>query len=198
MSVLRSSVLVLASALAVCAAGSASAASFRVWDAATSTWLSNGTVHFTGPTTLSYLGTALPCAADFTMTVTGGTGQITHATFTGSSGCTGIVTYLLPWSVTPSAAAYTGTNPVFSGAPTLTPELRNVTIGGIRFSAFGANCPSSTGSGSITGVLDVVDQTVVTANRFVFKGMLGPCAVQTRTNTAPNSLLASIPVKIVP
>ena len=53
------------------------------------------------------------------------------------------------------------------------------------------NCPSATGTGTVTGVLD-------SANRFVFRASLGPCAVQTRTNTATNALIANPAVRVVP
>ncbi|MBW8809884.1 MAG: hypothetical protein JF591_13860, partial [Lysobacter sp.] len=175
MSKLRTTLLTLAATTSVFAAASASAASFEVWNGAS--WTDNGIVHFVGPTTLAYLGTQLPCDADFTVAVVAGVANVTNASFSGVSACSSIGSYNLPWPVA-APIPYTGANPPFAGAPTLSPALSTVKISGIRLLAF-AYCPGATTTGSITGVLDASDQAGATPanNRFVFKGLLGPCAV---------------------
>lgn len=185
------------------AAAPASASSVQVWDAVTSTWSDHGVAHLTGPTALSYLGLSLPCNADLTVTVSAGVAQVTAASFSGSSTCNGTTSWLLPWPVTPAAAPYTGANPPFPGAPTLTPTLWSVAIAGVRLSVAGPpafSCPSTTGSSTINGVLDVADQAgappaAPTANRFAFRSALGPCAFQTRATFA---LVADPALRIVP
>lgn len=185
------------------AAAPAAASSVQVWDATTSNWSNNGVAHLTGPTTLSYLGLSLPCNADLTVTVSAGVALVTAASFSGSSICNGTTSWLLPWPVTPAATPYTGANPPFPGAPTLTPTLWSVAIAGVRLSVAGPpafSCPSTTGSSTINGVLDVADQAgappaAPTANRFVFRNMLGPCSLQTRSTGA---LTADPALRIVP
>jgi hypothetical protein len=192
MSKLKNSLLALATAAAVFGASSASAASFELWNG--SGWANNGTLTFFGPTTASYVGVGVPCNASFTVTVTGGNAAVTAASFSGSSACTGITAYNLPWAMTPSA--YTGANPPFTGSPTLTPTLWGVAISGVRIyipSPLNVYCPSQTGSGSINGVLDSTS-TATKNNQFVFKGALGACSVQTQNNGA---LSASTLVRVV-
>lgn len=196
---LRAALLALATTTSVFTAASASAASFEVWDG--TGWSDNGVVHFVGPTSLAYLGNQLPCDADFTVAVVAGVANVTNASFGGVSACSSITSYNLPWPVA-APLPYTGANPPFTGAPTLSPVLSTVKISGIRLLAF-AYCPGASTTGSITGVLDASDQAGAPPgspanNRFVFKGMLGPCAVQSRTNTIPYSLKADIPVRVVP
>lgn len=188
MSKLKQSFLALVTAAAVCGAGSASAASFELWNG--SAWVNTGSVTFTGPTTASYLGIAVPCNATFNVNVSGGTATVGSASFSGSAACSGITASNLPWAMTPGA--YGGANPPFAGAPTLTPTLWSVSISGVRIyipAPLNVNCPSATGSGTINGVLDSASP-----NRFVFKGTLGPCSVQTQNNGA---LSASVPVRVI-
>lgn len=190
MSKFKTSLLTLASAVAIFGAASASAASFEVWNG--SAWVSTGTTNFTGPTTASYLGVPAPCDANFAVSISGGVATVTSATFTGSSTCTGILAST-PWPMS-APTAYTGANPPFAGAPTLTPSLYNVSISGVRIylpPPLNVNCPNGSGTATVTGVLD-------SANRFVFKSTLGPCSVQTRTNSAPNALVANPAVRVVP
>ena len=55
--------------------------------------------------------------------------------------------------------AYSGANPPFAGAPTLTPTLWSVTISGARIfipAPLNVNCPSATGSGTVNGVLNAI------------------------------------------
>lgn len=201
MSKLRTALFAAVSAMTLLGAGSAGASTFQVWDSAISNWSSNGVTHFTGPTSASYVGISIPCNADITVSVVAGVATVTNATFSGSTACSGIVPYFLPWAVT--AAPYTGGNPPFAGAPTLSPVLSSITISGIKLylpPPININCPGTTGS--ITAVLDVTDQlgappAAPTPNRLAFKGNLGPCAVQTRTSTAPNSLVANPAVRIL-
>lgn len=189
-------------ALALVAAPAA-ASSVQVWDAVTSTWSNNGVAHLTGPTVLNYLGNQWPCSADLTVTVSAGVAQVTAVSFSGSSACNGITPSLLPWSATPASAAYTGANPPFPGAPTLTPTLWSIAIAGVRLNYAGPptfSCPSTTGSSTINGVLDVADQAgappaAPTANRFAFRSALGPCGFQTRATFA---LVADPALRIVP
>ncbi|ALN83961.1 hypothetical protein IEQ11_02875 [Lysobacter capsici] len=193
MSKLKNSLLALATAAAVFGASSASAASFELWNG--SGWTNTGSLTFFGPTTASYLGIAVPCNASFTVTVSGGAASVTAASFSGSSACTGITAYNLPWAMTPSA--YSGANPPFSGSPTLTPTLWSVAISGVRIyipAPLNVYCPSSTGSGSINGVLDSTS-TATQNNQFVFKGALGACSVQTQNN---GWLGATTLVRVVP
>lgn len=206
MSRLRTALLGLASAAALLGPGASSAASFQVWDGAISNWSNNGITHFTGPTTASYVGISLPCNADFTVEVINGSAQVIAAAFTGSTACAGIVAYL-PWPVTAAATPYTGPNPPFAGAPTLTPVLWNVSVGNVKIHLpppINVTCPSvGSPGGTVTGVLDVADQAgappaAPMPNRYVFKQNLGPCLVQTRTNAFPNSLVANPAVKIIP
>lgn len=192
MSKIKYSLLALVSAAAICGATSASAASFELWNG--SGWTNTGTVNFVGPTTATYLGIAVPCTANFGVTVTGGNAQVTSATFSGSSACSGITAYALPWSMTPGS--YSGPNPPFSGSPTLTPTLWSVAISGVRIfipSPLNVYCPSSTGTGTVNGVLDFTSLPGVN-NKFVFRGTLGACSVQTQNN---GSLEASIPVRVI-
>lgn len=173
---LKHSILALVSAAALCGAGTASASSFELWNG--SAWVNSGTVTFTGSTTASYLGIGVPCSANFTVNLAGGVATVTAASFSGSAACSGIVASNLPWSMVGSA--YSGANPPFAGAPTLTPTLWTVAITGVRIyipAPLNVNCPSPSGSGTVSGVLD---QTV--PNKFVFKSALGPCSVQTQNN----------------
>ncbi|MEH6417473.1 hypothetical protein [Pseudomonas sp. CGJS7] len=191
MSKFKTSLLTLVSAMAVFGASSASAASYEIWNG--SAWVNSGTSHFTGPTTAVYSGIQAPCNADFTVVLSGGAASVTAASFSGSSTCAGITASNLPWPLS-APSAYSGPNPVFSGSPTLTPALWSVTISGVRINIpapLNANCPSASGSGSVPGVLDA-------NSYFVFKATLGPCSVQTRTNQAPNALVASPAVRVVP
>jgi len=193
----------LVSAAFALAAAPASAASVQVWDATTASWSNNGVAHLTGPTVLGYLGMQWPCAADLTVTVVAGVAQVSAASFSGNSACYGIVPALLPWSATPAATAYTGANPLFTGAPTLTPTLWSIAIAGVRLGFTGPpafNCPNAPGSSTINGVIDVAGQAgappaAPTPNRFVFRSALGPCALQT-TNT--HALEADPALRIVP
>ncbi|MGH8082196.1 MAG: hypothetical protein ACREP7_16600, partial [Lysobacter sp.] len=181
--------LALASAAAIFGASSASAASFELWNG--SAWVNSGSVSFTGPTSATYIGNSVPCDATFNVTVSGGAASVTSASFAGSAACSGIVAYNLAWPMTPGA--YSGANPPFTGAPTLTPTLWSVGISGVRIyipSPLNVYCPSSTGTGTVNGVLDSAGP-----NRFVFKATLGPCGVQTR---AGGALTASVPVRVVP
>jgi hypothetical protein len=201
MSKLRTTLFTAVSAITLLGAGSAGASTFQVWDNSIADWSNNGVTHFTGPTAVAYLGVAVVCNADLTVTVIAGVATVTAATFTGSTACTGIVPYFLPWSV--STAPYAGPNPPFTGAPVLSPVLSSVIIGGVKLYVplpANANCPST--AGSISAVLDVSDQTgspplAPTPNRLVFKNSLGPCVFYTRTNTAPNSLVANPAVRIL-
>lgn len=185
------------------AAAPAAASSVQVWDTTASNWSNNGVAHLVGPTSLSYLGVTWACAADLTVTVSAGVAQVTAASFSGSTVCSAITPSLLPWPATPAAAAYTGANPPFLGAPTLTPTLWSLAISSVRLSFSGPPsfyCPSTTGSSTISGVIDVADQAgappaAPTANRFVFRNMLGPCALQTRS---PQALVADPALRIVP
>lgn len=193
MSKLKISLLTLVSAAALFGAASASAASYVVWDGGSISWQPNGTTNFTGPTTATYLGNGLPCDANFTVQLTAGTAQVTAASFSGSAACAGIVAYNLPWPMS-APTPYTGANPPFTGAPTLTPPLYNVSISGVRIylpPPLNVYCPSSTGVSTVTGVLDG-------ANRYVFKATMGACSVQTRTNTAPYSVVANPEVRVIP
>ncbi|MBN7137946.1 hypothetical protein A7A76_02425 [Lysobacter enzymogenes] len=193
MSKLKHSILALVSAAAICGATSASAASFELWNG--SAWVNSGTVTFSGPTTASYLGNSLPCTATFTVNLSGGAATVTGASFTGSSACNGIVASNFAWGMTPGAAGgYTGANPPFTGAPTLTGALSSVSISGIRIflpAPLNVTCPSTTGSGTINGVLESSGSG---SNRFVFKGALGPCSVQTQNGGA---LSPSTPVRVI-
>lgn len=192
MSKLKNSLLALATAAAVFGASSASAASFELWTG--TGWSNNGTLNFTGPTTASYVGIGVPCTANFAVSLTSGVATVTSATFSGSAACSGITAYNLPWGMTPGA--YTGPNPPFTGAPTLTPDLWSVAISGVRIfipSPLNVYCPSQTGSGTVNGVLDFTSLPGVN-NKFVFKGALGACSVQTQNNS---SLEASKPVRVV-
>lgn len=191
MSKLKTSLLTLVSAVAVFGAASASAASYQIWNG--SAWVNSGTTNFVGPTTAAYVGNQVPCTANFTVTLTNGAAAVTAASFSGSSSCNGITTGGLPWALS-APTAYGGANPPFAGAPTLVGALNSVTISGVRIfipTPLNVYCPSSTGTGSVAGVLDA-------NSYFVFKANLGPCAVQTRTNSAPNALVASPAVRVVP
>ncbi|MGO1070958.1 hypothetical protein [Lysobacter sp. CA199] len=191
MSKFKTSLLTLATAVAVFGATSASAASYQIWNG--SAWVDSGTSHFTGPTTAVYSGIQAPCNADFTVTLSGGVASVTAASFSGSSTCTGIVANVLPWPLSPPTP-YSGPNPVFTGSPTLVPALWSVTISGVRITLpppISASCPSTTTTGSVPGVLDA-------NSYFVFNANLGPCAVRTRTNQAPNALVANPAVRVVP
>ncbi|SDX76393.1 hypothetical protein [Lysobacter enzymogenes] len=194
MSKLKYSLLALVSAAAICGASSASAQSFELYDSAAGVWVKTGYVSFTGPTSASYLSIAVPCTATFDLYVNNGAATVINAKFTGSAACNGIVAQALPWSMTPGApGGYTGPNPPFSGAPTLLAPLTSVAISGIRIyipSPLNVTCPSTTTTGTINGVLDSN-----TANKFVFKGPLGPCSVQTQNTFA---LTATSPVRVVP
>ncbi|MFK3647751.1 hypothetical protein ACI2IY_04860 [Lysobacter enzymogenes] len=193
MSKLKHSILALVSAAAICGATSASAASFELWNG--SAWVNSGSVTFTGPTTASYIGNSLPCTANFSVSVSGGVAVVTGASFTGSSACNGIVASNFNWGMTPGAAGgYTGANPPFTGAPTLTGPLSSVSISGIRIflpAPLNVTCPSTTGSGTINGVLESSGSG---SNRFVFKGALGPCSVQTQNG---GGLSPSTPVRVI-
>ena len=201
MSKFRTTLFAAVSAVTLLAAGSAGASTFQVWNSSIADWSNTGETHFTGPTLASYLGLPIPCNTDITVSVVAGVASVTSARFSGSAACNGIVPYFLPWAVT--ATPYTGANPPFAGAPTLSPVLSSVTISGIKLylpSPINLNCPGT--AGSITGVLDVTDQLgspslPPTPNRLAFKGNLGPCLVQTRTNTAPFSLIANPAVRIL-
>lgn len=201
MSKLRTALFAAVSAMTLLGANPASASTFQVWDSSISDWSNTGVTHFTGPIMAFYLGQSIPCNTDLTVSVVAGVATVTNATFSGSPTCAGIVTYFLPWAM--SAAPYTGANPAFAGAPVLSPVLSSVTISGVKLyipSPANANCPGT--PGTITAVLDVSDQAgspplAPTPNRLVFKNNLGPCTVQTRTNTAPNSLIANPAVRIL-
>lgn len=191
----------LVPAVLALAAAPAAASSVQVWDATVSNWSNNGVAHLTGPTVLGYLGMNWPCTADWTVTVAAGVAQVTAVTFSGSSACSGITPSLLPWPATPAAAAYAGANPPFTGAPTLTPTLWSLAVSGIHLTIAGPptiNCPGTTAT--IGGVIDVADQAgappaAPTANRFAFRGMLGPCSFQTRNTLA---LVADPALRILP
>lgn len=193
MSKLRTTLLTLASTASVFAATSASAASFEVWTG--SSWSNNGIVHLIGPINI----TSLPCTADLTVAVVAGVANVVAAGFSGASACSSVSAQNLPWLLS-APTPYTGANPPFSGAPTLTPRLSSVQITGVRILALGSYCPSAIGLGTISSVLDNSYQTSFppAANRVVFKTTLGPCAIQTRTTTAPYSLVANVPVRVVP
>lgn len=203
MSRCRYALSALVPAVLALAALPAAASSIQVWDATTSSWSNNGVAHLTGPTSLSYLGLTWPCATDLTVTVSAGVAQVTAASFSGSTTCNSMTPSLLPWPATPAATAYTGANPPFAGAPTLTPTLWSLAVSGVRLGVLGPPtfyCPSATGSGTISGVIDVADQAgappaAPTANRFVFRSMLGPCALQT---LRPEALVADPALRIVP
>lgn len=203
MSRYRYALSALVPAVLAFAALPAAASSVQVWDAAASNWSNNGVAHFTGPIVLGYLGVQWACAADWTVTVSAGVAKVTAASFSGSSICSGLTPSLLPWPATPAAAAYAGANPPFPGAPTLTPTLWSLALSGVRLGVSGPPsfyCPSTTGSGTLSGVIDVADQAgappaAPTANRFVFRSMLGPCALQT---LSPNALVADPALRIVP
>lgn len=190
MSKLKHSILALVSAAAICGATSASAASFELWNG--SAWVNSGSVTFTGPTTASYIGNSLPCTATFNVSLSGGVATVTSASFAGSSACSGIVASNFPWGMTPGA--YGGANPPFAGAPTLSGALSSVAISGIRIflpAPLNVTCPSATGSGTVNGVLESSGSG---SNRFVFKGTLGPCSVQTQNGQA---LSPSVPVRVI-
>lgn len=193
MSKLRASLLALATTASVFAASAASAASFEVWTG--SSWSNNGIVHLAGPIGIN----SMACTVDFTVAVVAGVANVVAAGFSGVAACSTVSAQHLPWLLS-APTPYTGVNPPFAGAPTLTPGLSSVQITGVRLLALGAYCPSATGLGSIAGVLDNSYQPILppVANRFVFKTTLGPCAVQTRTTTAPYSLVTNVPMRVVP
>ncbi|BAV99817.1 hypothetical protein ABIE09_004535 [Lysobacter enzymogenes] len=190
---LKHSLLALVSVAALCGATSASADQFEIYDG--TNWIKNGVVSFLGPTSATYLGNTVPCDANFTVTLTNGVGAVTGAAFTGSSTCNGITVSASPsnpWPMTPSH--YTGPNPPFTGAPTLTTTIWGVAISNVRIylpPPLNVYCPSSTGTASINGALD----STWPSNMFVFKGALGACAVQTR---AGGALRSTVPVRVVP
>lgn len=201
MSPFRISLLGLAASMTMLGSASASAASFQVWNPSTGTWSANGTVHLAGPISVTAVS-SFSCNADFTLTVVNGSASITNVVLSGASICPAVVTYL-PWPATAAAFPYIGANPPFTGAPTLSPTLWNVTLSAVRLSVpppFSVNCPSSMPSGgSIVSVLDAATQSGPLAlNRLVFRQNLGPCQIQTRTNTAPNALVANLPIRVVP
>lgn len=205
MSRFKTSLLGLATTLALFGVAPASAASLQVWDGAAWNWSNNGTSHLTGPILIGPIS-SLPCNADFTMTIVNGNASITNVVLSGSTICSAVTTSL-PWPAVVSAIPYMGANPPFTGAPMLTPLLWSVTFTGVRISVpppFAVNCPNTTSpAGSIAGVLDVASQSGSppqwpAPNRFVFKQTLGACVVQTRTNTPPNSLVANPALKVVP
>jgi hypothetical protein len=193
MSKLRTCLLTLATTASVFAASSASAASFEVWTG--SSWSNNGIVHLIGPISIN----SMPCNADVTVAVVAGVANVVAAGFSGTSACSTVSAQNLPWLLS-APVPYTGANPPFAGAPTLTPRLSSVQITGVRILALGSYCPSAIGLGSIATILDSSYQTSFppVANRFVFKTTLGPCAIQTRTTTAPYSLVANVPLRVVP
>lgn len=194
MSKLRIRLLKIAAATSVFAATSASAASFELWDGAG--WSNNGIVHLVGPTTIN----GLSCTTDFTVAVNAGVANVIAAGFSGSlSACSAITAQHLPWPVS-SPLPYTGANPPFAGAPILTPALSSLQISGVRILVLGGPCPSAIGVSSIAGVLDSSYQIAppLANNRFVFKATLATCTFQTRTNLPPYSLVAQVPMRVVP
>lgn len=211
---IRTAFLAAVSAAGLLGAASASAASLRIWNG--SAWVANGDVTLTGPTTASYLGLPAPCTASFILRITSGVAKVRSAKFSGSTTCTGIRTNIVAtspstWWKVSAPVAYTGANPPFSGSPTLSGRIYSLTISGIRVTIpapLNANCPSTTTTGSITGRLDKGNQTTPPSsakpyNRFVFKGTLGPCAVQTRPKTDSTAgpyyaLTPARPIRVVP
>lgn len=187
MSKLRTTLLALGAALAISASSAASAASFQLWNG--SAWVSTGTVHYRGPISYSFLGNVLPCEADLGVSFVSGSGSATSLALSGSTSCINATSFNLPWPMAP--ASYSGPNPPFSGAPFLYAPLYEVQIGGVRVylpPPMNVYCPSSTGTGTIKGVMD-------SNGELVFKQTLGPCTVQTR---AGYKLKPDVPVRIVP
>lgn len=186
MSTLKAGLTGLVAALALCGAAPAAAASFQLWNG--SAWVNSGNFHFQGPIAFHYLGVQLPCDADFNVQVDNGSASVTAATFSGSNACAAVVAQGLPWPITPGL--YTGPNPPFTGAPTLTGPLYSVAFSGIRVylpPPMNVVCPSTTGSGTINGVLD-------STGRLVFRSNVGPCTIQTRPGGA---LQASVTIRVI-
>lgn len=164
----------------------ASAQHLQIWNG--SAWVNTGTVTYTGSVQLTYLGITLPCSSTWVLTISGGVGSVASMTKSGSSACTGSSASNLLWPV--SDNSYTGLNPPFSGAPTLTAPLYSIRITGVRIyvpAPLSVFCPSSTTSGTINGVMD-------STGRIVFKATLGPCSFQTQRDSW---LTPDRPVRVV-
>lgn len=156
------------------------------------TWVDTGTATYTGPVTMTYVGKTVACNVTMTLSLSGGlvfsASTITSMSGSGSNPCSGVVASNMPWSITPGT--YTGPNPPFPGAPTLTPPLSSFAMSGVRIfipAPLNVNCPSTTGSGTINGVLD-------SDGRIVFKSAIGPCAIQTMNGSF---LTPSLPVRVI-
>ena len=78
--------------------------------------LAPSTNTISGPTSLTYAGTTIPCTGTFTITITAaGTASVTAATFGTSALCTSIKAQRLPWPIAPPTLVSTG---VYAGAVT--------------------------------------------------------------------------------
>jgi len=152
------------------------------------TWVDTGAVSYSGQVTLTYAGVVMPCASDWTLTLTAGAGSFSGMTQSGSISCASSVAQHLPWPT--SQSPYSGANPPFAGAPTLPAPLHLIRITGVRISApapLNTDCPSSFTTGTINGYMD-------SSGAIVFKSALGPCGFQ----TAPDQKLTpSAPVRVV-
>ncbi|WP_242113271.1 hypothetical protein [Luteimonas aquatica] len=191
----------LIAALALSGAATANAAfaqyHYEVWTG--SGWSDEGTAHLRGPIVIGQAGGyMLPCDVDITLAVSGGNASVTAIAFAnGASTCPGTVGEALPWPLA-APTAYTGGNPPFLGAPTLTGALWNMAITGVRIRVPGVNyvCPYPNGTGTVLGVLDN-GAGAPGANRYVFSQMLGPCAFMTRKSAyVPNALLAEPQIRV--
>lgn len=184
-------VLSLLAAVMLLVSTPSSAASLQLFNG--SAWVDSGTVVYTGPVSLTYLGITVPCTMSMAVSIhsskTFSASTVTSLSESGSTTCSGIFAGNLPWAI--ALGYYSGPNPPFTGAPTLTPPLYSFTITGVRLfipAPLNVNCPSATGSGTVNAVIDG-------SGRMVFKSALGPCVFQTQNN---GFLTPSVPVRVVP
>ena len=83
---------------------------------ASSYTLAPSTNTISGPTSLTYAGTVIPCTGIFTITITAtGTASVTAATFGTNALCTSIKAQGLPWPIAPPTLVSAG---VYAGAVT--------------------------------------------------------------------------------
>ncbi|UZW62374.1 hypothetical protein [Lysobacter enzymogenes] len=164
----------------------ASALHLEIWNG--SAWVNSGNVSYSGPVSLTFLGIVLPCNSNWSLTISGGAGNVSSMTESGSAACSGTIAQNLPWATTNSN--YSGPNPPFVDSPTLTLPLYAIQITGVRIyvpAPFNWACPGIASSGTINGYMD-------SGGGIVFKTTIGACTFQTQRNSR---LIPDKPVRVV-
>ena len=145
-------------------------------------------VTFTGSTTATVSGIAVPCSsATFNMQLSGGTASIASATFTGGAACTGNVTAEnLSWGVSPGAGSGAASSAVTIGGTSYPNAIQ------VRF-----NTPARVCTGGVaTGTLNSLNNTATNAT-FTFTAQFLPPPSPCTNVRSTSTLTSNFPLRFM-